>query len=132
MMGIKRRKLGGIFAHLIVVKKYHVQLQHSCPATTGKIQTSDENNMGPLLCPFGCGVEEFKTQNDLRKHLVKEHSSTDSLKHLITVTESSSANRKDHVSHSGKTKDNLHDETVPEENNEIRKTYLCNKQGLTL
>ena len=42
--------------------KYHIQLQHLSSTTTGKIETSDENTMVPLLCPFGCGVEEFKTQ----------------------------------------------------------------------
>ena len=113
--------------------KYNIQLQHLSPTTIKKkIQTSDENTMGPLLGPFGYGVEELKTQNDLREHLGKEHSYTDSLKHLTTVTENSSANRKDHVPHLGKAGDNLCDETVPEENNEIRKTYLCNTQGLTL
>ena len=56
--------------------KYHIQLQHSERIPTGEISGSDENTITPLLCPCECGVEPFKTQNDQREHLMKEHSCT--------------------------------------------------------
>ena len=64
---------------------------------------------------------------------MKEHSCTDNFKQLIPITESSSANdgnRKGHATHSGKDKNDDGDERKTEENNEIRKTYLSNTQGL--
>ena len=108
--------------------KYHTQLQHSGRSHTGEISGSDENTINPLLWPFECGVEPFKTQNDQR-----EHSSTDNLKQLTPTAESFSTNdgnRKGHVTHSGKDKNDFGDERKTEENNEIRKTYLSNTQGL--
>ena len=71
--------------------KYHIQLQHSGRSPTGEISGSDENTIRPLLCPFECGVEPFKTQNDQREHLMKEHSCTDNLKQLTPTTESKCA-----------------------------------------
>ena len=115
--------------------KYHIQLQHSGRSPTGEISGSDENTIRPLLCPFECGVESFKTQNDQREHLMKEHSCTDNLKQLTPTTESSSTNdgnRKGHVTHLGKDKNDFGDERKTKENNEIRKTYFCNTQGLTV
>ena len=115
--------------------EYHIQLQHSGRSPTGEISVSDENTIKTLLCPFECGVKSFKTQNDQREHLIKEHSCTDNLKQLTPTTESSSTNdgnRKGHVTHSGKDKNDFGDERKTEENNEIRKTYLSNTQGLTV
>ena len=112
--------------------KYYIYLQHSGRSPTGEISGSDENIIRPLLFPFECGVEPFKTQNDQREHLMKEHSCTDNFKQLTPTTESSSANygnRKGHVTHSGKDKNDYVDERKTEENNEIRKTYLSNTQG---
>ena len=110
--------------------KYHIQLQHSDRSPEGEISGSDENTMRPLLCPFESGVEPFKTKNDQREHLIKEHSCTDK---QLTPTESSSTNgRKGHVPHSGTDKNDFGDERITEENNEIRKAYLSNTQGLML
>ena len=72
--------------------KYHIQLQHSERIPTREISGSDENTIMPLLCPFECGVEPFKTQNDQREHLMKEHSCTDNLKQLTPTVQSSSTN----------------------------------------
>ena len=38
---------------------------------------TETSTITPLLCPFECGVEPFKTQTDQRQHLIKEHSCTD-------------------------------------------------------
>ena len=111
--------------------KYHIQLQHSEIIPTGGISGSDENTIMPLLCPFECGVEPFKTQNDQREHLMKEHSCTDNLKQLTPTAQISSTNdgnRKGHVPHSN----DIFDEREAEEKNNIRKTYLSNTEGLTL
>ena len=115
--------------------KYHIQLQHSERIPTGKISGSDENIIMPLLCPFECGVEQFKTQNDQREHSMKEYSCTDNLKQLTPTAQSSftnDGNRKGHVPHSQKDKNDLFDEIEAEEKNNVRKTYLSNTQGLTL
>ena len=112
-----------------------MQLQLSERSPTGEISGSDENTIMPLLCPFECGVEPFKTKSDQSEHLKKEHSCTDNLKQLTPTTKSSptnDGNKKGHVPHSGKDKNNFGDETITEENNEIRKTYLSNTQGLML
>ena len=80
--------------------KYHFQLQHSERIPTGEISGSDENTIMPLVCPFECGVGPFKTQNDQREHLMKEHSCTNNLKLLTPTAQSSSTNdgnRKGHV-----------------------------------
>ena len=64
---------------------------------------------------------------------MKEHSCTDNLKQLTPATESSSTNdgnRKGHITHSGKDKNDFGNERKIGENNEIRKTYLSNTQGL--
>ena len=75
-------------------------------------------------------LSHLKQKNDQREHLIKEHSCTYK---QLTPTESSSTNgRKGHVPHSGKDKNDFGDERITEENNEIRKTYLSNTQGLTL
>ena len=72
--------------------KYHIQLQHSERILTAESLGSDENTITQLLCPFECGVEPFKTQNDQREHLMKEHSCTDNLKQLTPTVQSSSTN----------------------------------------
>ena len=90
--------------------KYHSQLQHSERIPTGEISGSDENTITPLLCQFKCGVEPFKTQNEQREHLMKEHSCTDNLKQLTSTAQSSSTNggnRKGHGPHSQKDNDFL-------------------------
>ena len=99
--------------------KYHIKLQHSKSSPAGEISESDENNMRQLYCPFECGVEPLKTKDELREHFVKGHSCIDTSIQLPSPTESSSAN---YVPHLG----------ITEENNEIRKTYPSNTQGLTL
>ena len=68
---------------------------------------TETSTVMPLLCLFECGVV-FKTQNDQRQHLMKEHSCTD------------------------KEKNDFFDEREAEEKSNIRKTYLSNTQGLTL
>ena len=111
--------------------KCHIQLQHSERIPTEEISGSDENTITSLLCPFECGVEPFKTQNDQREHLMKEHSCTDNLKQLTPTAQSSSTNdgnRKGHVPHLN----DFFDERETEEKNNIRKTCLSNTQGLTL
>ena len=58
-------------------------------------------------------------------------SCTDNLKQLTPTTEHSSTNdgnRKGHVTHLGKYKNDFGDERKTEENHEIRKTYLSNAQ----
>ena len=69
---------------------------------------TETSTVMPLLCPFECGVEPFKTQTDQRQHLMKVPSCTD------------------------KEKNDFFDEREAEEKNNIRKTYLSNTQGLTL
>ena len=64
---------------------------------------------------------------------MKEHSCTDNLKQLTPTIKNSSTNdgnRKGHVTHLGKDKNDIGDERKTEENNKIRKTYLFNTQGL--
>ena len=63
---------------------------------------TETSTIMPLLCPFECGVEPFKTQTDQRQHLMKEHSCTD------------------------KDKNDFFDEREAEEKYNIRKTYLSN------
>ena len=70
-------------------------------------------------------------KNDQREHLMKEDPCTDNLEQLIPTTESSSTNdgnKKGHVPHSRKDKNDFGDETISEENNESGKhTYSTHK-----
>ena len=84
----------------------------------------------PLLCPFECGVEPFKTQNYQWEHLMKEHSCTDNLKQLTPTAQSSSTNdgnRKGHVPQLQKDKNDFFDERSKKKITSGKHTYQTHK-----
>ena len=102
--------------------KYHIQVQHSEKILTRKISGSDESTDMQLLCPFECGADPFKTQTDQKHHLMKKNACTDKQLTPAATQSSSSKDPND---------DSLEERKANEKNN-IRKTYLSNKKGLTL